>query len=84
MLKDVGKTHPDEERRVNEEATPRDPRIGPATKIELDVVNPKQHIGLFGAVTFGIGSMIGSGIFISPKASLALAGSQGMSIIPGT
>ncbi|KAH3858023.1 b(0,+)-type amino acid transporter 1-like [Dreissena polymorpha] len=81
MLKDVGKTHPDEERRVNEEATPRDPRFGPATKIELDVVNPKQHIGLFGAVTFGIGSMIGSGIFISPKASLAFAGSQGMSLV---
>ena len=43
----------------------------------VDVTKPKVHIGLFGAVTFGMGSMIGSGIFISPTGALQNAGSIG-------
>jgi len=46
-------------------------------KIETDVVNPKRHIGLLSAVTFGAGCMIGSGIFVSPKGALHNAGSIG-------
>ncbi|WAR00516.1 BAT1-like protein [Mya arenaria] len=51
------------------------------TTIEVEVVNPQQHIGLFGAVTFGVGSMIGSGIFISPKGALDHTGSPGASLL---
>jgi amino acid permease len=43
----------------------------------IDVAKPKVHISLFGAVTFGMGSMIGSGIFISPAGTLHNSGSIG-------
>lgn len=46
-------------------------------EVEIEYVRPKSQIGLFGAVAFGIGSMIGSGIFISPKGALKNAGSPG-------
>ena len=45
--------------------------------ITIDVVNFKPQIGLFSAVTFGVGCMIGSGIFISPKGALKNSGSIG-------
>ncbi|XP_060572674.1 b(0,+)-type amino acid transporter 1-like [Ruditapes philippinarum] len=50
----------------------------------IDVAKPKVHISLFGAVTFGMGSMIGSGIFISPAGTLHNSGSIGMSLIMWT
>ncbi|KAL4228203.1 hypothetical protein ACF0H5_013637 [Mactra antiquata] len=49
--------------------------------VTVDVTRPMSHIGLFGAVTFGLGSMIGSGIFVSPTGALKSAGSIGMSLI---
>ncbi|XP_045215477.2 b(0,+)-type amino acid transporter 1-like [Mercenaria mercenaria] len=49
--------------------------------ITIDVAKPKVHIGLFGSVAFCMGSMIGSGIFISPTGALQNTGSIGMSIV---
>lgn len=48
-----------------------------SNEVIIDVVNPKQEIGLWSAVTFGLGCMIGSGIFISPKGALSQSGSVG-------
>lgn len=45
--------------------------------MEVDIVKPRPQIGLLGAVSFGVGSMIGSGIFIAPKGALQNAGSVG-------
>ncbi|XP_045165905.2 b(0,+)-type amino acid transporter 1-like [Mercenaria mercenaria] len=50
-------------------------------EVEIEYVRPRSQIGLFGAVAFGMGSMIGSGIFISPKGALQNAGSPGMSLV---
>ena len=51
-----------------------------ANDIDTDVVKPKAQIGLLGAVAFSAGSMIGSGIFISPTGAFASVGSIGMSL----
>lgn len=45
--------------------------------VDIEYVRPKSQIGLLGAVAFGLGSMIGSGIFISPKGALQYSGSAG-------
>jgi len=49
---------------------------GSAT-IEIDAIGTTRHIGLLGTVAFAVGSMIGSGIFISPKGALINTGSAG-------
>lgn len=46
-------------------------------ELTMDVVNPKRHIGLLSAVAFGVGCMIGSGIFVTPKSALSNSGSIG-------
>lgn len=45
--------------------------------VDIEYVRPKSQIGLIAAVAFGIGSMIGSGILISPKRALQNSGSAG-------
>lgn len=46
--------------------------------IVIEVVKPKEHMGLFGTVAFGVGTMVGSGIFISSTAALEFSGSIGV------
>lgn len=48
---------------------------------EQDRIPIKPRIGLFSAISFVTGSIIGSGIFISPKGALVNAGSVGLSLV---
>ena len=49
--------------------------------IECDRIPVKRRIGLFGGIAFIMGSVIGSGIFISPKGALLNSGSIGLSLL---
>ena len=44
-------------------------------------VKLKRELGLLGAFSYVVGSMIGSGIFVSPKGVLAATQSVGMSLV---
>lgn len=49
--------------------------------IETERVRVKERIGLAGGISFIMGMIIGSGIFISPKGALQNSGSVGMCLI---
>ena len=53
----------------------------PKITVECDRIPVKQRIGLFGGIAFVMGSVIGSGIFISPKGALLNTGSIGLSLL---
>lgn len=46
-----------------------------------EAIKPKRELGLFSAVCFIIGTMIGSGIFVSSSSALLYSGSVAMCII---
>ncbi|KAM4615668.1 cystine/glutamate transporter [Polymixia lowei] len=50
-------------------------------KKEEDVVHLRRTIGLLPAVSFIIGTVVGSGIFIAPKGVLMNSGSVGLSLV---
>ncbi|XP_015231873.1 PREDICTED: cystine/glutamate transporter-like [Cyprinodon variegatus] len=50
-------------------------------KTEEDVVRLRREIGLLPAVSFIIGTVVGSGIFIAPKGVLMNSGSVGLSLL---
>ena len=53
----------------------------PVIAFETDKILVKERIGLLGGIAFVMGSVIGSGIFISPKGALLQAGSFGLSLL---
>lgn len=54
---------------------------GAEEKKEEDVVQLRRTIGLLPAISFIIGTVIGSGIFIAPKGVLMNSGSVGLSLL---
>ena len=66
-------------RRIKQDETNGD--LSYENDIDTDIVKPKAQIGLVGAIAFTAGSMIGSGIFISPTGAFASVGSIGMSLV---
>lgn len=50
-------------------------------KTEEEVVHLRREIGLLSAVSFIIGTVVGSGIFIAPKGVLMNSGSVGLSLL---
>lgn len=50
-------------------------------KPEEEVVHLRREIGLLPAVSFIIGTVVGSGIFIAPKGVLMNSGSVGLSLL---
>ncbi|TKS90543.1 Cystine/glutamate transporter [Collichthys lucidus] len=54
---------------------------GEKTKTDEEVVQLRREIGLLPAVSFIIGTVVGSGIFIAPKGVLVNSGSVGLSLL---
>lgn len=54
---------------------------GKEEKTSGEVVHLRREIGLLPAVSFIIGTVVGSGIFIAPKGVLMNSGSVGLSLL---
>lgn len=54
---------------------------GEKKKTEEEVVHLQREISLLPAVSFIIGTVVGSGIFIAPKGVLMNSGSVGLSLL---
>ncbi|KAK3611650.1 hypothetical protein CHS0354_021903 [Potamilus streckersoni] len=51
------------------------------SKQETERLQIKRRIGLFSSITFIVGAIIGSGIFVSPKGALLYSGSVGLTLV---
>ena len=58
-----------------------EPLDGPSSDNESDRINLKPKITLINGITVIVGSIIGSGIFVSPKGVLEQTGSVGLSLV---
>ncbi|KAJ8303563.1 hypothetical protein KUTeg_019959 [Tegillarca granosa] len=55
--------------------------VGKKANVQTDIVRVKRRLGLMSGVALIVGTVIGSGIFISPKGVLKNSGSVGMCLI---
>lgn len=52
-----------------------------STQMGKNVTEKKRHLGLFSGISLIVGSVIGSGIFVSPKEVINSAGSLGLALL---
>lgn len=64
-----------------ESASQQSPNEEAENKTKDDAIYLKRRIGLLPSVSFIIGTVVGSGIFIAPKGVLMNTGSVGVSLI---
>ncbi|KAG9509467.1 b(0,+)-type amino acid transporter 1 [Fragariocoptes setiger] len=55
--------------------------MGPVSVAAIPIVGLKSRVGLFSGIALIVGTMIGSGIFLSPRGVLERTGSVGLSLV---